>query len=102
MSGIWTEIKAFFSNPIQYIYDPGYTIEYQTNELIKAGKTKEEITAILETELGMVKGGGALRQVYEGVTKTVEFVNKNFLWIVVVLVTLMAGYYFLSLRRLVK
>lgn len=100
---MWTSIKAFFSNPLKFIADPtNAVIEYQTKELIKEGKSKEEITTILETEMGMIKGGGALRQVYEGVTKTLEFVNKNFMTILIIMLVLIGGYYFLNLRRLVK
>lgn len=55
-SDVWTAIKAFASNPIKYIYDPGNVVlEYQIEQAAASGKTVDEIKARL-TSAGFKEG----------------------------------------------
>ena len=100
LSKIAYQAKAFFHNPLRYVADnSNYMTEYYVLQAADAGKTPAEITVLLETELGLLKGGGAIRQIAEGGIAAVEFVNKHALKIVIALMILIAAYYLLAFRK---
>lgn len=84
---MWQKIKsvtkALFKNPIRFIFDPGYYLEYQVTELEAQGRTAAEIDQTMAAN-GFLKGSPfdgitqALKDGFKVIDRTLGFFsNKN-------------------------
>jgi len=111
LSGLWLGTKALFTKPLQYITDPvGTTTAMYKADLEAEGASIAEIDQAVKAfedsggpVTGVLKGYGsatkALGNAAKSVGKALDFLGNNFTVVLVVVLLIVAGWYFLMIRK---
>lgn len=92
--GFTDAAKAFFSNPLRYLVDPGNTtLDYQVKQMIKEGNTADQIESALNNA-GYSKGS-VVRDV-------IGFVTHNFSLVVTLIIIVLVVVYIVPVLKLRK
>ena len=110
-SGLWLGTKALFTKPLQYITDPvGTTTAMYKADLEAEGASIAEIDQAVKAfedsggpVTDVLKGYGsatkALGNAAKSVGKALDFLGNNFTVVLVVVLLIVAGWYFLMFRK---
>lgn len=98
---LWASFKAFINDPLKFINDPANTtIEYQTQEAVKAGMSKAEVTDTL-TKQGFIKGS-PIRDIVNAVGSAAQFIVTNFHFIIIFAIGILFFIYVFPMFKKVK
>jgi actin-like ATPase involved in cell morphogenesis len=114
LKGIWLGLRTLVSNPVKYLTNPVEAVtDTYRSDLEKEGLTVAQIdqaVTVFEDSGGVLtdigQGYGSATKAVGGVFKSVgnilNFAGKNFTVILIIVVLIVAGWYFLMFRNAVK
>ena len=114
LAGLWLGTKALFTKPLEYLTDPvGTTEELYREDLEKSGISMEEIDQAVKAYedsggpvTDIMKGYGAATKAVGNAVKSIggilDFLGKNFTLVLIIIICIVIGWYFLIARRTVS